>query len=128
MQPQSGDAALTIATQMRCGELVDVLLRHGAGVNYRNDHGITALMCAAIGGDREAMGRLIARGADVDAQAQNGMTALMLAAMADDRRGIDQLLRAGASPNLHNRFGRTALDLAQSPPCRAALAAAGARP
>ncbi|MGY6517192.1 MAG: ankyrin repeat domain-containing protein [Lysobacteraceae bacterium] len=107
-------------------ELMDVLIRHGAGVNSVDKFGNSALMFAACGGRVEATKFLLASGADVNASAMNGETALVRcsrlvcewsAFKESNRRTTNKnkdevikvLLKAGADANLADAEGNTAL-------------------
>jgi ankyrin repeat protein len=125
---ESGDGPLSIATQTRNREAIDLLLRRGADVNRANAHGYTPLLCAVLGGgDEQIMDRLLAAGADVNARTWNGMTALMMAALMDRPDVMRRLLRAGARTDLVNAAGKSALDLAESQRCRVLLETTMAR-
>jgi ankyrin repeat protein len=60
-------------------KIVRLLLRRGAGVNERDNFGRTALSYAAYRGDATATAALLSRGAKVDPRDSDGCTPLLLA-------------------------------------------------
>jgi ankyrin repeat protein len=121
--------ALTRAASVGDSELVILLLRSSADVNYKSAEGRTVLMdAAAYGffsqcgndplvtsypGNTEIVRALLNAGARVDAQDNNGYTALMLAVTQGRSASVALLLKAGANVNLKNNYGETALTLAR---------------
>jgi ankyrin repeat protein len=111
-------------------QLLQLLINHGADVNYVNEQGQTALMLAASMGFFALCGNdsnltsyrgnvmevrsLIAAGARLDDRDRDGNTALMLAAQYARNDSVKLLLDAGADVRLKNRDGRTALICAAS--------------
>lgn len=96
-----------------CREMVELLLKHNAAVNARDDDGMTPLHTAANQGSREAMEVLLAHKADVNARDNDDETPLHLVA----GRGYDTdkaklLLANGADINARNKDGDTPLLLA----------------
>lgn len=65
----------------------------------RDENGRTALMRAALKGDRTELLALIESGADVNAKSKSGVTALMLAAGEGHREVLQALLARGAHIN-----------------------------
>src|SRR5215470_9949780 len=59
--------ALMLAAGLGHATLTELLIRHGADVNSRNDIGQSALMIAAKCGHRNVVAQLIATGADIRA-------------------------------------------------------------
>jgi ankyrin repeat protein len=105
---------------------VALLLRHGAGSNIRDRHGMTALMIAAVAQDATAIRLLLEHGADPNLRNKQGRTALILAVTAssdflpyygtevdDSTPAIRLLLRGGAEVGLRDHRGYTALRLAE---------------
>jgi ankyrin repeat protein len=111
-------------------ELLQLLIKHGADVNYVNEPGQTVLMLAAtIGffalcgndsniasyrGNAAEVKSLLAAGARLDDRDPDGNTALMLAAQNARSDSVKLLLDAGADVNLKNGHGRSALICAAS--------------
>jgi ankyrin repeat protein len=65
-------------------ETARVLLRHGAKINHRNEHGYTALMFAANSGCVDLVALLLSNGANVANKDIHGDTALSLARTTSD--------------------------------------------
>jgi len=112
-------------------------------VNKLNANGESALMLAALKGNRDLVEKLNKKGADVnktgwtplhyaasgghvaiisfllennayiDAESPNGTTPLMMAAMYGTSAAVNYLLQEGADTGLKNQQGWTALDFAQ---------------
>lgn len=59
-----------------CGSIdsAEVLIRHGADVDYQSRQGITPLAYAAIGGKAEMVKLLLANGASADKKNEDGLT------------------------------------------------------
>lgn len=80
----------------------DDFLKRGAEPDAADGDGMTALMHAALLGNRELVDLMITHHADVNAMDNNGMTALMQAAWAGHEEVVDDLLVAGAMLDLKN--------------------------
>lgn len=78
----------------------DDFLKRGAEPDAADGDGMTALMHAALLGNRELLDLMITHHADVNAMDNNGMTALMQAAWAGHEEVVDDLLVAGAMLDL----------------------------
>jgi len=78
----------------------DDFLKRGAEPDAADGDGMTALMHAALLGNRELVDLMITHHADVNAMDNNGMTALMQAAWAGHEEVVDDLLVAGAMLDL----------------------------
>lgn len=128
---------LTFASLNGNRDIIDLLIRHGAAVNYRNadgstaldwavsakvaallicegasitsrdKRGLTPLMYACIANDEAQVGLLLSRHADVDAIDNDGETALMFAGSA---AVACEILRKGADPNARGKNGETVLE------------------
>ena len=97
-------------------ESLDVLLeflKFGAGVEDRDEDGMTPLMNAASGNANPSIAAaLIAAGAKVDDRDGHGRTSLMFAARDNPKREvIDTLLKAGARIDDKDKNGVTPLDV-----------------
>jgi ankyrin repeat protein len=100
-------------------EELQLLLTSGHDIDGRDAHGQTALMLAAVAGNREVVRWLVERGAALDHTAKYGMTALMLAIVGGHADVVRKLSEAGASISQRATgapgfAGKTALDLAIS--------------
>jgi len=93
-------------------EVVDVLLKHGAGANDKYDDEQSALMMAASDGSTEIAKLLMTHRADVNAVDKNQMTALMIACEKGHAPLVEALLKAGADINKKSKYGDTALSKA----------------
>jgi ankyrin repeat protein len=93
---------------------VERLLRQGADVNARDEHGTSALMLATVVADLRLVQTLIDHGADVNAKNQAGATALMWAVGDGDK--VKALLARGADVNSRADSGRTPLLIAVGDP------------
>jgi hypothetical protein len=84
------------------GELVDLFLKAGAGLEARDEQGRTPVLLAAAAGDWPLVDRLLKLGAKTDVLDARGR-GLLLAAVVQ-RRGdwVDRLLEAGADPQVRD--------------------------
>lgn len=141
---ERGHSALIVALQNGSDRVVAALLAHpGLQVDTANAAGETALMIAALRGDRavaeQLLGRgaqvdregwsplhyaasgpatplvalLLDRGAAIDARSPNGTTPLMMAARYGDERSALLLLERGADARKRNERELTAADFAR---------------
>lgn len=109
----SGRSALIIAAEGGCLRAMNALLAAGADVGFRYSDGMySALDCAAVEGDLNALTMIIQHGASVDAADADGRTALNCAASSDEAGAIDVLVEAGADVDSKDRFGLTSLHAA----------------
>jgi len=106
-------------------ELLNILIRHGADVNYVDAQGQTVLMLATVhgfyaqcgndsrlysyGGNAWQVRNLLTAGARLNDRDREGNTALMLAAKYGRSDIVKLLLDAGADIHLKNSHGETAL-------------------
>src|SRR5690554_832937 len=90
------NSLLIIAARENHGDVVDLLVRRGARISYRNEAGDSALMMAALRGNVDIVTRLLYAGAEVD---HEGWTPLMYAAFEGHLEIVDLLVRAGADVN-----------------------------
>ncbi|CEM07524.1 unnamed protein product [Vitrella brassicaformis CCMP3155] len=101
---------LFAATEGNVAALEDYLERDVVDIDKTKDWwGATALICAVMGGNIDAVRLLLDRGASMDLVNDSGSTAAILAA----RRGYDETLQLladrGASLNIKDKWGDTAL-------------------
>lgn len=83
-------------------------------VDYRNEQGITPLMCAARDGERKDAKALLNQGADVNALDTYGWSALTYAAAKGDLDIVKALLAKGANINAGGKDNYTPLMAAVS--------------
>lgn len=109
-----GISLLILAIRNKHREVAHLLMKAKADVNKISaDRGSSALMEAAVQGDREMVQELIDRGADLDLRSKNGQTALMLA-IGEGKSEIAQLLiHQGADLNAVDALGMTAKKYAE---------------
>jgi hypothetical protein len=85
--------------------IVHFLVSNGAGLDRRNDHGLTAMhVCKSD----MILRYLIAAGADMNIRNDAGETPLMYAVLNDRRRCVARLLMEGADDSIVDIYGRTA--------------------
>jgi ankyrin repeat protein len=87
---------LHAAAAGRHGEIVKLLLEHGANPNARQHGGWTALHAAAQSGEAGIIRTLLENGADPGARAENNQTALDLALTRGHQAAVDALESGGA--------------------------------
>jgi ankyrin repeat protein len=109
---------MQLAVNAGDGEMVDLLVSHGAAINREIPAGFGALtpLSLAVNYDNLAMVKLlISLGADVNQRDSLGMTALLWSAMWDYGRDdvAQALLDAGAEPDALDKNQMTALELAE---------------
>ncbi len=109
-----GIPLLILAIRNKHRELVFLLMKAKADVNRISaDRGSSALMEAAVQGDRELVEALIEQGADLDLRSKNGQTALMLA-IGEGKTEIARLLiEKGADLSPVDALGMTAKKYAE---------------
>lgn len=117
------DERLLSAAKDDDAEGVKGWLKHGAGVDARDDDGETALMWAAKLGNLKVARELIEGGAGLEERNQEGETALHLAAWRGSANVIEDLARAGADVNAKEATGWTPLMVAAAENKREALLA-----
>lgn len=101
-----GETALMLAAAKGDMELVDWMVKNGAGVNQS---GWSPLIYAAWQGKTEVVKYLLKKGADIDAVSPNGVSALMLATRGGHFDTVKLLLWEVADPNIKSDSGATAL-------------------
>lgn len=94
-----GATPLFVASASDNEEMIRVLVKHGAKVNFQNKQGVTALQTAVVNENVNAVKVLIELGADVNLENEIGYTALHLGAEGDEVEIVRMLIEAGA--NLH---------------------------
>jgi len=94
------------------GEVIDVLLRHQAEIDVRDQFGYTPLALAAWIGHLEVAVRLLQGGADPHARENDGCSILYIAARRGHAVIVECLLGAGLDPQNGMVNGLTALHVA----------------
>ncbi len=108
-----GNSLLMLSTYYGQMETSSMLLKGGAEVDRRNDHGQTPLGGAAFKGDLAITTLLLDARASIDADNGGGKTPLMYAAMFGHRQVVEYLLARGADPNSKTFLGLSAQSLAK---------------
>ena len=91
-------------------EVVEALLAGGAaGIDDRDQLGVTSLMYAAAHGHTRIVELLLDKGGDTSLATEHGFTALHMAAQAGHPAVVHVLLKAGAGLTARTRQGCTAL-------------------
>ncbi len=113
LQDNKGNSLLMLAAYHDQAETAAMLLRHGAEVDHRNDHGQTPLGGVAFKGNMALLTLLLTAGANINADNGGGRTPLMFAAMFGHRQVVEYLLQQGADPDAQTLLGVSARTLAQ---------------
>jgi len=100
-----GGSALVIAAERGNEEMVQLLLKHNADVQLRNDEGVSALEMATVYGNELIVKLLLEKGADFG-------LALCIAASMGTESILEMLLDRGADINVRNDEGLSALEIA----------------
>ena len=95
---QRWEAPIFGAVGSASGAAIDILVKHGANVNARDQQGRTPLIAAANGWDSGIVTQLVQLGAQIDARDGQDKTALMEAANRCYYWTMLPLLQAGAVP------------------------------
>lgn len=90
-------------------EIVDLLVRRGAWVNYLNGNAQNALWLATYFGHEDVVKFLLKHGGYFDNADIDNITPLMLASMGGNSEIADLLLSAGAAINCRHKDGDSAL-------------------
>eukprot|EP00054_Salpingoeca_dolichothecata_P008943 m.50616 g.50616 ORF g.50616 m.50616 type:complete len:278 (-) comp18060_c0_seq2:47-880(-) len=89
--------------------VVEVLLEHGADLEYSDERGYTALIDACRDSSPEIVTRLLSAGANLHRKGNNGRTPLMFACEKGNLQVINALLTGGVDVNAVDKISRTAL-------------------
>ncbi|KAL2860013.1 hypothetical protein BJX68DRAFT_251851 [Aspergillus pseudodeflectus] len=106
--------ALIAAAGAGSERAVHLLLDKGAGMDWKDSHGNTALSCAAANGHERLVRQLLHRGASLESGDSDGMDPLLRAAMAGHEPIVKVLLERGACIEVMDAAGRTPLLLAEA--------------
>ncbi len=112
LRQTEGDCSvlLPLAIQSQSLEMVQLLLKHGADVHYRNAVGNTALIYAILYDHPPIIHTLITHGADVNRANQDGVTALLFTVRRiSDPSILQELIHHGANVNHVDHQGSSAL-------------------
>src|SRR5215472_338088 len=115
VQDKDGLTALGAAAAGGYRETAQLLLAHGANVEFRNSWNSgssTPLLLAAVNGHVDVVQLLLGKGADVNATDNYGKTPLLVGAPYP--AVVEALLNKGADPNARDQFGATPLHQASS--------------
>jgi ankyrin repeat protein len=108
MVDDDSDNVLMYAALYASTNIMELLLKKGAGINSRNKAGQTALMWCA--NDKDKMELLLRYGADINAVANSGNTPLLISCVGADRYEIVKfLLDNGADASVKNKNKETVL-------------------
>lgn len=92
-------------------EVVEVLLKNKARVDFRDAHGRTPLIWAATGGRTKVIHQLLDAGADIEAANSGGWTALHYAMQGKHTEAAEALIARGANKAARNSEGHIPRDL-----------------
>ena len=100
-------------------DTVRQLLDAGADINFKDQHGQTGLMLAAMRGHVDVVRLLVERGAELNVTAKYTLSALMLGVINGHTEIVRILADAGADTAIRGTgapgfYGKTALDLAEA--------------
>ena len=110
VQNKEGQTPLLLAVLLKDKKLIDMLLRHGADVDFKGRFGETPLLAAVWLKNMDIIRHLINKGANVNVENENFDTPLMRAAhfLADDVSEL--LIENGADIWKKNRAGVSVID------------------
>jgi hypothetical protein len=100
----AGETALSVAVRSEAGELVDLLLQHGATPTHADLH--AALETRQIG----VVERLLGRELDLNQPMPDGLTPLIWAVRLGDPELVSRMLALGADVSLTDKSGKTPAD------------------
>ena len=90
-------------------EVVQMLVRAGAGVSVATQHGDTCLIFAASHGHTETVRYLVGLPVDVNRAGKSGLTALHYAVRRDNQEVVQMLIDAGADVGAKDASGNTVM-------------------
>lgn len=106
---QTGVPLICLAARAGDRDIVEILLKAGAGVNLRaEDRGTSALIDSALGKRLEIMKLLLDAGADIDLKSKDGQSALIISVGLHDEAAVELLLKAGAKADDPDLLGVSA--------------------
>lgn len=102
--------ALSVAAMRQCVDMIRLLLKHGANVNYKGPQGLMPpLIVACQAGRLPCVQTLVEAGADMKSRGQAGFSCLHTALFSGDVDLVQYLLSRGADPNVKDDIGRSPL-------------------
>ncbi|CAG9763883.1 unnamed protein product [Ceutorhynchus assimilis] len=93
--------------------LIEILLKFGAEMERKDNHGRTALHCASKNGHSEIVNSLLKNDANINAQDNNGDTPLHWATSSNKPEVVLIFLQHGALLNIKNKWQQNAHDCAR---------------
>ncbi|HDQ25959.1 MAG TPA: hypothetical protein ENN43_04355 [bacterium] len=103
------DTPLIIAAYKGHRDIVELLLKAGAGVDETDKYGNTVLIEATRMGHADIVRELIHQGADIDAKDRDGYNAFMYAAAYGHIDVVREMIKEGADINAVDKEGNSAL-------------------
>lgn len=94
-------------------DIVELLLKKGADIEYKDGDGDNALMLSTMNGNTETVGLLLDSGAGIEVRNNSGSTALIYAARQDHVETVSLLLERGANIDVMDDFGTSPLAVAK---------------
>ncbi|KAI3799933.1 hypothetical protein L1987_35239 [Smallanthus sonchifolius] len=100
----------------RRGDLIHLesLLERDAGVDFRDQYGLTAIHIAAIKGHKDVVMLLVEFGSDLECTDAEGRTPLHMAVVGGSKDTVEVLINRGANLNAKCNRGATPLQVAQT--------------
>lgn len=100
---ENENSLLRIAIEYKCNNIVQLLVKKGANVNYKSSHGYTPLMKAVLK-STSLMEILLKHDANVNDQNSRGLTALDMACQCGDFLAIELLLNYHANVEIKDKL------------------------
>lgn len=93
---------------------IEVAIKSGANINYKDIYGETVLMEAAGSANSDIISILLEAGANIDYITDGGFTPLMIASQySENLKNLEILLHSGADAKLRTDDGKTVFDFAK---------------
>lgn len=105
-----GRSALMMAAKNNCINALEILIRHGAQLDLRDEMGATALFFAVRMNSIECVKMLIQAGLDVNICDKTGNSAVFSAARLNNVECVSLLINHGANVQHVDHFGMSVLD------------------
>lgn len=107
-----GEPPLHHAVQNNAGDIIKLLLAHGADIEAKDHNGSNAFHLAVAIECFDSIEILIGEGIDINSKGENGQTALHYAAIECNKYIVEYLLAENIDPYIKDDDGRTALHVA----------------